>query len=241
MDISNEIEFYCLNYNNPERKESMLHRFQSLDISCNFYDGVSAEDERLKGIPLHGCAFSCMYGHLDMIYQFYYHTSKPFGIFCEDDLLIHKDFTQCLSKVIEDFPLLKWDVLLLGYLITYNIRENHYHGFHLVENESFSKEESLYQYYHYPDEVWGAQMYMLTRENAKKIIDQYYVGYLEKTLLDNTLTCFSSDYTITKDGNRMLLYPLLVIEDGKKTYDHGGQQWFHYHSYLNNYREGEFL
>jgi len=237
MDISNEIEFYCLNYKNPEKKESMSHRFQSLDISCNFYDGVDGEDKRL----LNRCDFSCTYGHLDMIYQFYHNTQKPFGIFCEDDILIHKDFKQSLSKIIEDFPLLKWDVLLLGYLITHNIRDTHYHGFDLIKNESFSNEESLYQYYHYPDETWGTQMYMLSRENAKKILDKYYVGYLEKSLQDNTLTCFSSDWTITKDGNRMLLFPLLVIEDGKSTYDHGGQHWFHYHSYLNNYREGEFL
>jgi len=241
MDISNEIEFYCLNYNNQERKESMLQRFQSLDISCNFYEGVGADDVRLEGIPLCGCAYSCMYGHLDMISQFYYGTTKPFGIFCEDDILIHKDFKQCLSKVIEDFPALKWDVLLIGYLMTYNIRDTHYHGFHLIENELSSKQDFPFQYYHYPDEVWGTQMYMLTRENAKKILDQYSHDYLKKSLQDRSLTVFAADWTITKQGNRMLLYPLLVIEDGKSTYDHGGQQWFHYHSYLNNYREGEFL
>jgi GR25 family glycosyltransferase involved in LPS biosynthesis len=241
MDISNEIEFYCLNYNNSERRESMLQRFKTLDISCNFYDGVGGEDKRLEGIPLNGCAFSCMYGHLDMIYQFYHNTTKPFGIFCEDDILIHKDFKQSLSKIIEEFPVLKWDVLLLGYLITHNIRDSYYYGFDLIPNQSSSKEEFPYNYYSYPNEIWGAQMYMLTRDNAKNLLDEYHVGYLEKTLRDNTLTCFSSDYTITKNGNRMLLYPLLVIEDGKKIYDHGGQQWFHYHSYLNNYREDEFL
>jgi len=241
MDISNEVEFYCLNYQNQERKDSMLQRFQTLDISCNFYDGVCSDDIRLKDIiPFQG-SYSSMYGHLDMIHHFYYQTNKPFGIFCEDDILIHKDFKKYLTQIIKDFLIVQWDVLLLGYLITINIRENYYNGFDLKKFDELYSEDFPYQYYQYPDDVWGAQMYMLSRVNAKKILDKYYVGYLEKKLQDDTLTPFSCDWTITKDGNRMLLYPLLAIEDGKKNHDHSGQNWHHYYSYFNNYREGEFV
>ena len=69
-----KIEFYCLNYNNPERNKSMAERFERLDISCNFYHGVGKDDKRFENIIIN-LPYSCMYGHLDMIYNFYYNTN----------------------------------------------------------------------------------------------------------------------------------------------------------------------
>ena len=50
--LANELcEFYCLSYNNKERKAAMASRFQQLNLHVNFYDGVNFEDNRilLKG------------------------------------------------------------------------------------------------------------------------------------------------------------------------------------------------
>jgi len=230
-----KIEVYCLNYNNPERNKSMTERFERLDISCNFYHGVGKDDQRFEQIPINE-PYSIMYGHLDMIYHFYHHTDKPYGIFCEDDILIHKDFKQYLPKIMDDFQTLNLDVLLLGYLVTCNIN----HEMNLkVNNEN--NEDFSYKYYNVSNDIWGAQMYILSRENAKRLLDKYAIGYLEQVIQDSSLTPFSADHSITKDGKRALLYPLLVIEDGMKNYDHFGQKFFHYQCYINNYVEGSHI
>ena len=233
-----KVEFYCLNYNNPERKERMKTRFETLDISCNFYHGVGKYDKRFEKITIN-LPYSCMYGHLDMIYHFYHHTDKPYGIFCEDDILIHKDFKQYLPKIMDDFQTLNLDVLLLGYLVTYNINQAYTNDMELKTN--YEKEDFSYKYYNFANDIWGTQMYMLSRENAKRLLDKYAIGYLEKVIEDSSLTPFSADHTITKDGNRALLYPLLAIEDGTTIYDHYGQKMFHYNSYIINYVAGSHI
>jgi GR25 family glycosyltransferase involved in LPS biosynthesis len=205
----------------------MEQRFYSLDISCNFYDGIdSIEDERTKHLTFNA---SCMYGHLDMINQFYYNTSKPYGIFCEDDILIHKNFKEYLFKVIPFFNELKLDVLLIGCLIPCPIYINSLEFFE-IPTKNTNSEEFPFKFYSYCDELWGTQMYMLSREYAKNILDKYYDGYKDGL-------SFSADYTITKDGNRGMLYPLLVIEDGKKIYDNSSQKEYHYNSFSINYIE----
>ena len=241
INIDEICYFQCLNFKNDGKKKSMKERFIKLDISCNFYQGCDLEiDERINKYKIGSS--SCMYGHLDMIHQFYYQSNKKYGIFCEDDILIHKDFKILLPKIIHDFEYLKLDVLLLGYLITFSIHENNqYLDFQLKNNESFKTENFSFHYHNFANDIWGTQMYMISRENAKKILDKYYIGYLEKTVLDSSLTPFSSDWTITKDGNRALLYPLLVIEDGKKKYDQIGQHNYHYYSFLNNYIKGTHI
>ncbi len=159
-----------------------------------------------------------MYGHLDMIKIFYEDNKIDYGIFCEDDIFIHKDFDKLIPNIIEDFRYLKLDVLLLGYLCNFKIDES-YDGFNL--KDSFYKSKINYAYHNYTHYLWGTQMYMLSKENAKKILEKYdeFSNYAIKTLTDNSMTPFSSDWTITKDGNRALIYPCLAVEYGKGNYD----------------------
>ena len=167
-----------------------------------------------------------MYGHLDMIYQFYYQTDKPYGIFCEDDIYIHKDFKKSLDTIEKDLKKLQLDMLLIGYLVINNTGNN----------QKLINVDTELKYYTYNDELWGAQMYLLSRSYAKTLLDKYSNDYLERRLIDNNMKPFSADWTITKDTkNRALLYPLIVVENGKKTYTHYGQQMFHYHSFYNKH------
>ena len=90
-------QIYCLNYNNETRRIKMEKIFNELGMDCFFYNGVDFSDERINKynniISDHTKkCWSCMYGHLDMIHKFYYNTDKEIGIFCEDDIYIHKDF-----------------------------------------------------------------------------------------------------------------------------------------------------
>jgi len=222
-------KFYCLNYNNEKRKKDMQRRFGTLKINCDFFPGVDFADERISRFSeliddATKRVWSCMYGHLDMIHDFYYNTKKDFGIFCEDDIFLHKNLNNYWPRICLDFSCLKLDVLLLGYLLQTNPNDS----------EDFTMKRlyisnSPFTYYSFPDYVWGTQMYMLSREHAKYLLDKYGTGsgYAERTILDKSLVPFSADWTLTKEGNRAIITPIVVVEDNDTTYENDGQ--FHFH------------
>ena len=206
----------------------MEYRFKELDIACSFYHGVDSNDPRIFNNNGFG-SWSCMIGHLDMIQKFYDNSEKEFGIFCEDDIFIHKDFVKTLPYIIQDFKLMELDILLLGYLIPFKI-SSQYNGFELKNNinsTSNSNNKLKYVYHNYTNDLWGSQMYMLTKKHAKYLLDKYTIEYAIRSLTDNTLEPFSSDWTITKEGNRALIYPMLAVETADKKSGHYGQDIFH--------------
>lgn len=205
---------HCLNYDNPVREKSMSERFQTVGITdFTMYYGVSLSDPRIdptKSENVKRC-HSCMYGHLTMIEDFLNNHSSTYGIFCEDDILLDVDFKTKITGVIEDFEKQKLDVLLLGYLVT-----------DVIDGDA-PYQRDQYKYYEYTMEsVWGTQMYMLSRKQARHIIDKYMRAE-SPTLYEP----FSADWTITKEGNRRIVYPMLAIEDGKSVYEDKGQARFH--------------
>jgi GR25 family glycosyltransferase involved in LPS biosynthesis len=202
----------------------MKTRLETLNLNYTFYDGVDSNDKRMHPDKRYQC-WSCMYGHLDMIQMFYNDPNIDYGIFCEDDIYIRKDFKQLIPQIINDFKCLHLDVLLLGYLVTFKIQE-YYNGFQLKDN-NFKSDN--FKYHNFPDDLWGTQMYMLSKENAKKILEKYSESsnYSIKSTLDSSLTPFSADWTITKDGNRALIMPCLAVETYDKEYQHYGQNKFH--------------
>jgi hypothetical protein len=170
-----------------------------------------------------------MLGALKILEQFY-NSDKEFGIFCEDDVYIHKDFKTMLPKVMEDFKLMNLDILLLGYLIPFEIR-SYYHGFELKsDNPNLN-----YTYHNYPDDLWGGQMILFSRNHAKYLLEKYTLEYAMKTRTDESLPPFSGDHTITKSGNRAIIYPMIAVETHDKTYSHLGQDTFHENCNKCNY------
>ena len=237
--MNNNYDIYCLSFNNLKRREEMENRFKQLDITCLFYDGVNNNDPRIFNNNGFG-AWSCMIGHLDMIQNFYENSEKEFGIFCEDDIFIHKDFVKKLPDIIEDFKLMELDVLLLGYLIPFKI-SSQYNGFELKSVNNDSNNDLKYVYHNYPNDLWGAQMYMLTKKHAKYLLDKYTIEYAIRTLNDNTLQPFSSDWTITKEGNKALTYPMLAVETADKKSGHQGQDIFHENCKNLNYDPNMYI
>ena len=214
MEYNKLWSMHCLNYNNPVRQESMTARFEVVGITdFTMYPGVPLSDPRINpsdSANVQRC-HSCMHGHLEMIQNFLNNDSSKYGIFCEDDILIDADFMNRINPVIADFAKQNLDVLLLGYLVTRAI----------VEQPQYQGES--YRYYDYKMEyIWGTQMYMLSRAQARRIVDKYACP--EASTMYNP---FSADWTITKEGNRRILYPMLAIEDGKSTYEDEGQAHFH--------------
>lgn len=200
-------EFYCLSFK-EENKNKMKQRFNDLDIKVNFYSGLNKNDERIKNAhnKITKRAWSITYSHLDMINDFYYKRDKKYAIICEDDILIHKNFKNILSKTITDFSILNLDVLLLGYLIPYKIGYNN-----IFSNYTLKKDmplDSFFKYHNYPEYLSGTQMYMITRPYAKYLIKNYYnnyAGFGERH--------FMADKILIKDGNRALIYPMLAMEN----------------------------
>lgn len=223
-------KIYCLNYENQERRASMLSRFKTAGFTDDefvLHRGTSIHDARISGRGLinhtEKC-WSCMYGHLDMIREFI-NSGEEHGIFCEDDILIDQDIKERLQHIIADFDKMALDTLLLGYLITYPMSGGEVKSVYI---DLKTAETTQYTYYTY-DDIWGTQMYMLSRAQAKMIIEKYANGYADAFLANpqEIYPPFSADWTITKEGNRRLVYPMLAIEDGKSNYDDEGQRKFH--------------
>jgi hypothetical protein len=81
---------------------------------------------------------------------------------------------------------------------------------------------------------------MLTKKQAGTLINKYAPPYADLSIKNGAMTPFNSDWTITKEGNHALIYPMIAIEDGKTTYLDGGQQNYHQDCHRCNYVEGLF-
>jgi GR25 family glycosyltransferase involved in LPS biosynthesis len=209
-------QFYCLSFNNEQKKRDMIDRFRHLKIPCKFYDGVKHDDSRIKEKKLNNfnkSQWSATYGHLDMIRDFYNNSNKTYGIFCEDDIYIHRNIKLILHKVITDFNLLNLDILLLSYLLPYKIWQQHILTNYKLKHEM--PKESMFKYHTYPDYLSGSQMYMITKNHAKFLLDNYYDPRIAKY----ELNYFMSDKIITKysNGNSALIYPMLAIENSEQS------------------------
>jgi hypothetical protein len=243
---NNSYEFYCLSLNNKERKESMKSRFTNLGINPKFYQGVSFNDKRISDRKIDDNVkrvWSCMYGHLDMIYYFYHNTDKEYGVFCEDDLLIHKDLKCFMPKIINDFKELNLDVLLLSYLIQTKINEN-LPGFKLKTSQNLNYSNSMdstYKYHNYQDQVWGTQMYMLSKKQAGILLNKYYTDYADRSIKDTNMVPFSADWLLTKDGNRSVIFPMVASEDNLTIYENHGQHNFHKTCFSINFDKDTFI
>lgn len=232
-DFRDDCAFYCVSYNSPSRAATMVGRFAKLDISLNIHSGVQMSDHRLSYTddPALKRLWSCCYGHLDNLSNFY-STGKKYGFTCEDDVFIHKDLAKKLPNIIREFEEMDLDILLLGYMTTYPIRD-WYDGFHYAATPVETRD---YQYHHYPKDLWGIHLAMVSRKYAAKVLDTFAYGYAHRSLHDPHATPFNPDWTITKyTEKRALIYPMLAVEDGKGHYEHWGQGEYHRNSHAANY------
>ena len=240
---------YCLNFNNEVRKVAMTERFRLAGVSPILHPGVPVSDPRIAGrglIPHTEKCWSCMYGHLDMIRDFVDNDYRDYGIFCEDDILIDINFKQRLEHVLGDFDILCLDTLLLGYLITHPLINESNGDYaklrHSIYVDIETSETTKFRYYEYGD-IWGTQMYMLSRTQARKIIDKYANGYADDFLKDPNAVFppFSADWSITKEGKRCIVYPMLAIEDGLTNYDDAGQREFHMSAHSSHIHASTYI
>jgi GR25 family glycosyltransferase involved in LPS biosynthesis len=242
-DITNQLDIYCLNFtNNPQEKNdrriTMEQKFDHFQLPVQFYSGVSSVDKRICFVENENMrrTWSICYGHLDMMNHFVNNSNKEYMILCEDDIIIHKDFTKKLPMALNVMKKHNLDILLLGYLC-YNHADT-YSNFPEIKTE-YSNE--TFKVLEYIEHTWGTQMFMISKTHAKSMLTKFYNGYAEQTLINTSLIPFSADWLLTKDGKRALVYPLLVIENGHSDYEDEGQMNNRINCYKFSFRENTFI
>ena len=238
--IQEHCDFYCVCFNNPEKKKSMSERFQKLGLDLIVYGGVPHTDPRIANINGRNIntqvqrVWSVTYGHLDMI-QMFYDSGKSFGFFCEDDIIINTDLPRIIPNIMQEFSEMNLDLLLLGYMKTFKVE-----GWMTGYETKHHFEDRPYTYHNYPQDQWGVHLYMINRNGAKKILDAYALGFAD----ENPDHPFSPDWTISKIGNRALISPLFAVEDGRDSWEHYGHQGqfdFHMQTFSFNYIPDKFI
>jgi saccharopine dehydrogenase (NAD+, L-lysine-forming) len=224
---------YCVNFLDEDRRLKMETRFDRLKIPVNFVNPVFKSDLRLsiEGIPeQHKRTYSIMLQHIDSVQDFLNTTdeSEKYCIVCEDDVLLSKRFLEKLPGICRTFSELDLDVLLLGYLSPDKVLDSNL--FPLIKSDP----DFLYTGYH--SDLWGSQMYMISREYAKRLIETFQPSYI---LRADSLP-YNPDWTITKCGKRALISPMLALEEGEVKNECYGQMSFHQRCFETNFVEGEF-
>lgn len=225
---------YCVNFQDENRRSKMIERFDQLKIPVNFVDPVLKSDPRLSldGVQEdHKRTYSIMLQHVDSIQVFLNTTgdSEKFCIVCEDDVLLSKTLFALLPDVCSNFLDLDLDILLLGYLLPDKVLDSE--RFPVIK----SHEEFVYRGYH--SDLWGSQMYMVSRDYAKRLIETFQPSYILRT---DSLP-YNPDWTITKCGKRALISPMLALEEGEVKHECYAQSSFHQRCFETNFVEGEFF
>lgn len=238
------VSFYCINFNDDARRRRMIQRFTNHYIKVEFVNPVYTTDERLnvgdgdgdgKDITPHKRTWSIMLQHLDSIKHFLENTNHDYLILCEDDILISKNLTKELPGIIDNFEELKLDVLLLGYLMHFKLDKNNPHPeFPVIKHAAA---DGIYAYYGLPYHLWGSQMYLISRKHAVFLLNKYDINYA----LADLARPYNPDWTLTKDGVRAMIYPMLALEEGVTKTDHTGQNSFHQLCFDTNYEEDMFF
>jgi GR25 family glycosyltransferase involved in LPS biosynthesis len=218
-----DIPVYIVNYKNNERKIKMTERFNSIGIEPIFIKEVHSNDDRLNyDIDINiKRVWSIMLQHLDCIRDFFENTDKSHCIVCEDDIYISKNMSNDIENIVKNFDKLELDILMLGYLLYYKIDVNNYyhnHYFPVLLNDD------KHMYHSYPDDIWGTQMYLISRNYAEFLLNKFTPQFAFENI--NSIN-YNPDWIITKNGKRALLNPMIAVEEGVNLSDHEGQITFH--------------
>ena len=229
------VSAYVVNFNDDDRRSRMTRRFEILGLPLHFTAPVYSSDPRLdiEGIKTQDKrTCSIMLQHLDSLQHFLENTSTEYCIVCEDDILVSKNLLVDLPLIINKFRELELDVILLGYLWPHCIDpDGNPHFYRLGRDEK-------YQYTRLPDDLWGSQMYMVSRTHAQNLLNMFPPEY---GIPGDGRLPYNPDWTLTKKGKRALIYPMLAVEEGGSKLGVGWECEFHRLCYERNYVDGVHL
>jgi hypothetical protein len=192
---------YCLNFGD-KRKAAIQASFNNagLEDKVTYHPGILISDvEALVGTkvktPIYYFNSAVTMGHIAMMKMFL-QTDHQYGIFCENDIKLHKDIKTKIPYYIDKMQKLHLEILLLGYL---------------VNTLALIGRCLLPTVFAYENYLWGAQMYILTREKCIDLVNKYDTDYIIKAAHDSKFVV-NPDALLTKDGRRALVYPMLAVE-----------------------------
>jgi len=238
-----DIPVYIVNYKNNERKTKMTDRFNAVGINPIFINEVHSNDDRLNYDIDIGTKriWSIMLQHLDCIRDFFENSNKSHCIVCEDDIYISKSITNDIGNIVKNFDELKLDILMLGYLLNEKIdNTNYYHNqyFPILLNNEGNSLNDKYIYHSYPDDIWGTQMYLISRNYADFLLNKFTPEFAFENI--NNLN-YNPDWIITKNGKRALINPMIAVEEGVNLSNHIGQIIFHKQCFECNYDPNVYI
>jgi len=227
---------YVVNFQDEDRKAKMTKRFETIGISPYFTPAVFSSDPRLENLGL--CekgrrTSSIMLQHLDSLRHFLNETTANQCIVCEDDILISNRIKLHFPEIVSSFHHLKLDVLLMGALIPYYVDpDTNYHYERRFRTEK-------YQYTKFPEDLWGSQMYMISRKNAEHLLATYPPEYITREPeVGESKYPYNPDWILTKRGNRAMIYPLLAVEEGHSKSGDWSECNYHERCFRQNFVEG---
>ncbi len=239
------IDKYCLTYKSPVKRLTMMRKFAQLDWHVRMYEGVDVQDsprapsaEQIAQAQHEGRwdphAWSVMQGHMCMLETYVQEGTAPYVMCMEDDILIRSDINDHLPKILHDFELCGLDLLMLGYLIPEPMCTLTYK--HPVINQVFT-------FHEYPFNIYGTQMYLMTRSHAEWLVHTYGYQTQWQTKVLHTSDSYNADWVITKQGACACVYPLLAIEQagGGQAYADDSQSHFHQMCHAANYPLASYL
>jgi GR25 family glycosyltransferase involved in LPS biosynthesis len=235
QDLNELVKFYCINYKDKNRRAKMQTRWDLLGLDLIFVDPVETTDKRFDIVREQNPKqelrdWAIMLQHLDSLRDFVFSNNGEYIIVCEDDIMVSKHLPNDLPEIIETYEQLELDVLLMGYLIPYKISDdNHY--FPLKERNY------KYSYHGYPGDIWGSQMYMVSKKHAEILLQKYTV----ETAILYSDEPYSPDWTLTKCGNRAVIYPMVALEEGDTKCNLDSEIDYHQRCFKTHYVEREFI
>lgn len=195
----------------------MSQRFTQLKIPATFIESPG----------------DCMAGHMAALEQFS-NTAEPTAIVIEDDVMLRRDYASHIGMITAAFWGAGLDVLMLSYLWPFPARYE-VHGSWMPE--LFPHKITPFAFFGYPDDIWGTQMYMLTRQHARHVLSGYgpQTGYAQRAQADKSLKPYAADWIITKTGHRALSVPMLGLEEGKPTRGDDFEHDYRAKTFASNY------
>ena len=225
---------YIVNYKDEERRARMSQRVKSVGLDARFVPGVTTEDPRVVSQPITSFEkrnWSIFFQHVDCMRDFAENTTYDYCIICEDDVVLSRTLNQQIPQIIDLYDKSGLDILLLSYLWPYDVAENNY--FPVLNSTPDWKIQG------YPDDLWGAHMYFISKAHAKTLVERYTPEYALAEKEAGRFFC--TDWQFTKFGKRGLLVPMVGLEEGEVKTDHQGQIDFHRAVFQYHYREEKFI
>jgi GR25 family glycosyltransferase involved in LPS biosynthesis len=205
-----ECPIFCVNLSRSVGRRDRMERrlgHHGLLERAHFVEAIPGDsplvDERLVGLPAEAAnprrraEAACLASHLRAVRTFLETTpdSVDGAIVCEDDALLHNDWRERFSDVLDNLPA---DASLCS--LSYHVAS--WEDVHWAGRDAERQNLCTFR----PETTWGAVMYWISRRYASTVIERWDVPFrhLPPDFVSELIVKWSGGY---------LSYPVLALED----------------------------